>query len=135
MSASRLEVRYWEIFILLSAVNLTFATPVFTSFLIIGRLDPFAILFLVLFWSIMAIPIGSWLVWLISKGSNWMNTKAAVSAGGAIFGQYYAVLLGGFLGFDWLNQLGAIVCMIIFFIIGMLLGIKMSVYYLQLFKH
>ena len=75
---------------------------------------------------ILPIPINAIILWLIAKGSDWVNLGASMKASGAIPGGLTGVLLGGFVGFSVLGLWGGILLAVSLFIFGQAVGARLG---------
>ena len=119
------EIPFVRFFLITSAMHLAFALPAFGVILLLHLLELKAALFLFAMF-LLSDPIISWLCWLVAKGSNWVNTAAAMKAAGGVPGQLYGVLAGGLLGGHFLGTVGGLVTMVLSFGLGMLAGIALG---------
>ncbi len=108
-----------------------FALPVLTL-LVLFRFIPFEVaLFLIAVFSVVVVPTSAGMAYLIAKGSNWVNTRAAVMASGVLPGQIYGLLFGGLVGYHLWKTPGGLIGAIICFGLGSLAGAKVAQYLVE----
>lgn len=122
--------------------HLAYAVPTIASFLLFDLMDIKLVLFAILLYAIVTIPLSAGLVWLIGKGSNWTNAPAALVIACSWPATTYGIFLGGWLGYRLFGTLGsgvgAVLVLIVALIIRIPLGKWITVRFLptaQLAKH
>jgi hypothetical protein len=93
------------------------------AFSLLGK-EPLFFIFLPI--ALVSIPLSATLSWLIAKGSNWINTPAAIIATCSVPGRFYAVLFGGLLGFRVFNTIGGILLAILLYVGAMLITVPLG---------
>ena len=103
-----------------------FALPVLSILLIVQAIPFYAVLLFLFAISILGIPLSAGITWLIAKGSNWVNARAAIIANGIYPGQVYVMLLGGMVGFRQWGVIGGIISAVFLFAAGSWAGAKLA---------
>jgi hypothetical protein len=89
-------------------------------------MDVKALFFIIVPIAFISIPISAAFAWLMAKGSNWVNTSAAITAVGSVPGRVYGILFGGALGFHLFNTAGGIIVAILFYFLALALTILLG---------
>lgn len=119
------SIPFKRFFIFAEAVHLTFALPALSIVSLLQPQKPKAVIILFIVF-LLGSFIGSWLTWMMAKGSNWVNTAAAMKAVGAGAGQIYGALVGGLAGWHFFEMAGGILMLVSFFVLGKLAGIALG---------
>lgn len=122
---SEYRISFKNIFFITSVTHLSIAVPIMVIILLFQLLPQKAAIFLLVVFAVTHITGGAFFIWLIGIGSNWKNSESAILATSVVSGQLYFLLLGGLLGSRLFQSIGTIViilCAIIFFIIGAIVG-------------
>jgi hypothetical protein len=96
--------------------HFTFAVPAVIAVILLNLIKVKPLLFILLPMALISIPISAVLTWLFAKGSNWVNTLGAISVTCSFPGRFYAVFLGGLLGFRVFNVAGGIIFAILLYL-------------------
>ena len=81
--------------------HLIFTIPAVIGILLLNLMDVRELFFELVPIALISIPISAAFAWFIAKGSNWVNTNAALRASCRLPGKIYGVLFGGLLGFHF----------------------------------
>jgi hypothetical protein len=127
MKVSMNRISFTRFFLFSEALHLTIAVPTLSVILLFQLLEMRAALVIFTIF-LLSSPIVSWLSWLMAKGSNWVNTTAAMKAVGGVSGQLYGALVGGLLGGHLFGTVGAIITAVLFFGFGMFAGMMLGGY-------
>ena len=80
------------------AGHLIFAIPAIMGILLFNLMNVKSLFFIFIPIVLISIPISAAFAWLIAKGSNWVNTSAAITAVCSVPGRIYGIFFGGLLG-------------------------------------
>lgn len=116
------RIPFARFFLLVLTEHLAFAIPVLGMLVLLDLLELRTALFMFSFF-VLSSPILSLISWLFAKGSNWVNTAAALKTAGGVSGQLYGLLLGGLLGSYFFGTVGALLMAVGFFGLGFWAGI------------
>lgn len=111
------------------AGHLIFAIPAIGGIFWLSLIGVRALFFIIAPITLLSIPITAAISWFIAKGSNWMNTSAAITAACSLPGRFYGVLFGGLLGFHLFSKigiLGGVILIILFYILALAITIPLS---------
>ena len=122
MNREAVQVPLSTFFVITIISQLVFTIPAVIIILVFNLLQLEAFLFIALPTILISIPIGAYFSWLMAKGSNWVNTKAAVVVSSIFPGRFFGVLLGGLLGYRFYGMIGGALFIILFFLGTNLLG-------------
>jgi hypothetical protein len=106
--------------------HLIFAIPVISGILLLNLTDVKALFYIFIPIVFISIPINAAFAWLMAKGSNWVNTHAAILAVCSLPGRVYGILFGGLLGFHLFNTTGGTIFAILFYLLGLALAIPLG---------
>ncbi len=118
------RIPFARFFLLVLTEYLAFAIPVLGMLVLLDLLELRTALFMFTFF-VLSSPILSLIAWLFAKGSNWVNTAAALKTPGSL-GQLYGLLLGGLLGSHFFGTVGAVLMAVGFFGLGSWAGIVLG---------
>jgi predicted lipid-binding transport protein (Tim44 family) len=121
------RISFTTFFLFIETLHLAIAVPSLSVILLLQLLEMRAALVIFTIF-LLSSPIFSWLSWLMAKGSNWVNTAAAIKAAGGVSGQLYGTLVGGLLGGHLFGTIGAMIMVVLFFGIGMFAGVMLGGY-------
>ena len=114
-------------FLLLTGMeHSAFAIPALVIILSFNLLEAQAVLFIFLTFVLFYIPGSAGIMWLIAKGSNWVNGVPSIKAAGAIAGQTYCFVLGALIGVRLFGTLWGILGGILFSMLGQIIGMKLG---------
>jgi hypothetical protein len=108
------------------AGHLVFGIPAIIGILLLKLLEVKTLILITVLVAIIAIPCTAALAWLISKGSNWVNTPVAITATFSLPARFYPLLFGGFLGFRLFGMIGGIIVMVLFYLLAMVITIPLG---------
>ena len=106
--------------------HLIFAIPAISGILLMNLINIKALFFIIIPIAFISIPIGAAFAWLMAKGSNWVNTSAAITAVCSLPGRFYGILFGGAIGFHLFNTAGGIIVAILFYLMALALSIPLG---------
>ena len=108
--------------------HVIFAIPAISGILLFKLMEVKALLIIFIPLALLTIPISAGLSWLIAKGSNWVNTAAAITAVCSLPGRIYGVLFGGLLGFHFFSTVGSVILAIVFYLFAVVTTIPLGRY-------
>jgi hypothetical protein len=120
------EVPFSTFLYITLAGHLIFAIPAIAAVILLDLMQLGPLFFIILSIAIIAIPVGAVFSWLIAKGSNWTHTSASLIASCSVPARFYAVFLGGLLGFRLFNTIGGIVLAIILYLCALVTSIPLG---------
>jgi hypothetical protein len=100
------------------AGHLIFAVPAIIGVLLLRLMDVKSLFFIFVPIVLISIPISATFAWLIAKGSNWVNTTAAITVACSLPGRVYGILFGGLLGFHFFGTVGGVIVAILFYLLA-----------------
>ena len=101
------------------AGHLIFAIPAIMGILLFNLMNVNSLYFIFIPIALISIPISAAFAWLIARGSNWVNTSAAITAVCSVPGKMYGIFFGGLLGFHFFNTAGGIVVATLFYFLAL----------------
>ena len=120
------EVAFSKFLYITLAGHLIFAIPAIVTVILFNLMQLEPLFFIILPIAIIAIPVGAALSWFIAKGSNWVNTSSSLIASCSVPARFYAVFIGGLLGFRLFNTLGGIVLAILLYLCTLVTSIPLG---------
>ena len=109
-------VPFSKFFYVTMVSHFIFAIPTVIIVILLDLMKVKPLLFILLPIALISIPVSAVLTWLFAKGSNWVNTSGSIMATCSLQGKFYAVLLGGLLGFRILNVAGGIILAVLLYL-------------------
>jgi hypothetical protein len=122
------EIPFVSFLYITIAGHLLFAVPAIGGIWLFELLDIKELLFIFTPIILISIPISAVIAWLIAKGSNWVNTSAAITAACSVPGRVYGILFGGLLGFRYFGTSGGIIAAILFYLLAIALALRLGRY-------
>jgi hypothetical protein len=99
--------------------HLIFAIPAIMGILLFNLMNVNSLFFIFIPIALISIPISAAFAWLIARGSNWVNTSAAITAVCSVPGRMYGIFFGGLLGSHFFNTAGGIVVATLFYFLAL----------------
>jgi len=119
-------ITFPTVLLLVLTEHVAFAFPALIIILAFNLIDPRAALFIYSIFTLLNVPVVSWITWLIAKGSGWVNTVPAIKVAGIMAGQFFGFFLGALIGVRLLDTMWGILGGILFFLLGRILGTKLG---------
>ena len=106
--------------------HLIFAIPAISGILLLSLIDIKTLFFILIPILLISIPVSAAFAWLTAKGSNWVNTSAAIMAVCSLPGRVYGIFFGGLLGFHLFGTAGGIIVAILFYLLALALAFPLG---------